>query len=92
MTVLMHLLAGASQCWSEREGPPRAPSNSPRDPVIDLPENAPRDVPTDPPVTVPADVPFDPPGDPPSTDDRSGLPMERPPQAPDDFPAEPAPG
>jgi len=85
------LIVSTSWEGAALEVPPRAPSDLPPDPVIDLPEDAPLEVPGDPPVTVPADVPFDPPGDLPPTDDRSGLPMERPPQAPDDFPAEPAP-
>jgi hypothetical protein len=34
-------------------------------------------------------VPFDPPGEVPSTDDRDGVPMERPPDHPTDQPAAP---
>jgi hypothetical protein len=50
------------------------PGESPIDPS--------RDVPTDAPVPIPVDVPFDPPGDMPPTDDRGGVPMERPPVEP----------
>lgn len=53
------------------------------------PQNEPIDVPTDAPVPVPSDVPFDPPGDVPATDDRDGVPMERPPVEPTEQPAAP---
>jgi hypothetical protein len=67
------------------------PSTLPVDPPIDLPGDIPRDLPTDPPVPVPSDVPFDPPGDVPATDDREGVPMERPPVEPGEQPDAPLP-
>lgn len=65
------------------------PDTGPRDPVIDVPGDELLGVPTDPPVPVPSDVPFDPPGEVPSTDDRDGVPMERPPDHPADQPVAP---
>ena len=64
------------------DAPVVAPGADPKDPALDLPGDAPRDVPTDPPVPVPSDVPFNPPGDVPATDDRDGVPMNRPPVEP----------
>jgi hypothetical protein len=67
------------------------PSILPVDPPIDVPGETPPDLPTDPPVTVPSDVPFDPPGDAPATDDRDGVPMQRPPVEPGEQPDAPLP-
>ena len=66
-----------------------SPGASPQDPPLDLPGDSPRGVPTDAPVPVPSDVPFNPPGDVPATDDRDGVPMERPPVEPTEQPAAP---
>lgn len=72
--------------------PPLGPSDTPRDPLTEVPANDPLAVPTDPPVPVPSDVPFDVPSDLPPTDDEGGLPIQRPPEDPDDFPEPPTPG
>ena len=65
------------------------PSALPVDLPIDVPGETPPEMPTDRPVPVPSDVPFDPPGDVPPTDDREGVPLQRPPVEPDERPEAP---
>ena len=71
------------------DAPLEFPGESPVDPPLEVPGETPLDVPTDPPVPVPSDLPFDPPGDVPPTDDRDGVPMQRPPVEPNAQPESP---